>query len=764
MKNEKIKEFLTKLTQEEGFKVEFLKLKEKVEKKGFSKKDNEKFISECLLPWSKKLGYELTKKDFIDFDRTQKPTEITGLSPTELKNVSGGGLMLWSLFAMFGSALAGLAGGGGSTGNNANTNSGSFSSSLVEYSPTGIASQDYYDYHYGTTPADFVSGAAEGAGTTISESSQQTQPTPAGDTYSPINPSTWQDVPEQIGLNQNMFSPSGTPLITTPDTGSDEQAPGLFSRIGATIGKGLVWAGNALNDYAEDYMNNYGETSVEEHNRLYGEPSARVSGQNYGGTTDGPSASAVDESEPPLGAGAAPVDFVSGAVDGTGATISASSQQEQTTPADDTSSPITPSTWQEVPEQSCGSAEKPMSTALVTTPGQPQASVGDSGQNYARSSPRPSVFPQPRLAGNVGQYGKNIGDASSTSNGGQETINMLSDIHSAENANFKLFETQTNQNESHIGTALVSTSEQASGSLANPVSAEELSANSTFTGPASSVTAGGIRWHLNTQGGTVFERDISSEDNGAVVQQTTTTNGFTTGPVTSTVPESAASSTGSAPLGLLGYEQSSGGFGAAESAGTTRPTAPKGPTGIASYDNYLVGAGEIPSGTGTTPVDFGISTVAGNAGGDGGQSVLSQAPQTHNSTPVGAPMFTKTNTTQGKATLNATQNNTDSNATQGRSSFTSNDGPKLKDDLKKFATGMAVGLTTMTGIAGALAAGSSGDESQQNASKTKETTAKTEDKKSTKEAKKESDFMHLFMENLQKNSPEASQYLNSRNK
>ena len=70
MKNEKIKEFLTKLVQEEDFKDEFLKIKEKVEKKGFSKEVNEQFISEYLLPWSKKLGYELTKKDFIDFDRT----------------------------------------------------------------------------------------------------------------------------------------------------------------------------------------------------------------------------------------------------------------------------------------------------------------------------------------------------------------------------------------------------------------------------------------------------------------------------------------------------------------------------------------------------------------------------------------------------------------------------------------------------------------------------------------------------------------------
>lgn len=134
MKNEKIKEFLTKIAQEEGFKVEFLKFKEKVEKKGFSKKDNEKLISECLLPWSKKLGYKLTKKDFIDFDRTQKPTEITGLSPAELENVSGGGFtMLFALFAMFGSALAGGIGGGDSTNKNQKKGQDSFSTSLTQY-------------------------------------------------------------------------------------------------------------------------------------------------------------------------------------------------------------------------------------------------------------------------------------------------------------------------------------------------------------------------------------------------------------------------------------------------------------------------------------------------------------------------------------------------------------------------------------------------------------------------------------------------------
>ena len=152
MKNEKIKEFLTKLAQEEGFKVEFLKLKEKVEKKGFSKKDNEKLIAEYLLPWSKKLGYKLSKKDFIDFDRTQKPTEITGLSPVELENVSGGAWpMFLAIFAMIGGAFAGGAS-GGTTGNNAKTNNNFDSTDLTFSYSSPVTSNSSLDFSsYGSS-------------------------------------------------------------------------------------------------------------------------------------------------------------------------------------------------------------------------------------------------------------------------------------------------------------------------------------------------------------------------------------------------------------------------------------------------------------------------------------------------------------------------------------------------------------------------------------------------------------------------------------
>ena len=557
MKNEKIKEFLTKLAQEEGFKDDFLELKEKVKKKGFSKKDNEKFISECLLPWSKKLGYKLTKKDFIDFDRTQKPTEITGLSPAELENVSGGGFtMLFALFAMFGSALAGGIGGGSST-------SGTTKTSSVNYNRTDVASQNYYNYHYGTTPArdvfspinpstwEEISDQSGSAGEEYAQTDAKSQKGPTGidsmdygleyDEYEanygetpvdfemPQNASVEQvqtetedlNYSDPFGSNQNMFYHSGTPLVTSPESGSQEQAPGLLSHIGNTLWAGVNKLVNVVHNYAENYMKNYGETSVEEYDRHHGET---------------------------------PADFGSGAAAGAGTTVSEASHQAQPTPAGDTSSPINPSTRHDVPEQTGAAA----------------------GQ------------------------------------------------------------------------------------------------------------AGG------------------------------------------------------------------------ESA--TRPTAPQGSTGIASMDYYEANYGE-------TPADFATGTAEGDAAGDGGQSVLSQSPQTPNSTPVGAPMFTQTNTTQGNSTFSATQNNTTSNTTsESFTSGSSQNGQSWKDFAKQAATG-AAGIIAAVGVPTAIAVGLSklpdNAVQQNNTDKTKGTSKKTEEKTSIKETKKEgNDFALSFMKNLQK-TPEAFEYLKS---
>ncbi len=574
MKNEKIKEFLTKLAQEEGFKNEFLKLKEKVEKKGFSKKDNEKFISECLLPWSKKLGYKLSKKDFIDFDRTQKPTEITGLTTEQLENVSGGGFpMLFALFSIFGGALAGLAGGGGSTGNNANTNSGSFSSSLVEYSPTGMASQDYYDYHYGTTPADFGSGTATGAGATSASSD---------------TPSDW-----------------------TTD---------------------------------QDYLS---------------------SAQRFEGTEN---TSEADFNNP--FAGREPIYTQPGLdspASGAGTTASESSQQAQPTPAGDTYSPINPSTWQDVPEQTGAAAGRPMSTALVTTPGQPQTSVEDYNENFARSS--------------------------AAVDSGENVVQMLKDIHAAENT-----------------------------SPASSQQAQPTPAGDTYS-PINPSTWQDVSEQTGTAEGAGTTISKSSQ------QAQPTPAGDTYSPINPStwqdVPEQAGTTAG---------------------ADTTAPTAQKGPTGIASYDNYLVGEGELPSGTGTTPVAFGSGAAAGA-----------------DTTTSG--LFTQTNTTQGNSTFNANQNHTTSNDTQGTSSFSSaQNGQSWKEFAKGTAQLAGIG-TVLTGatLGTAVAVGAAGsvlDEALTNI--TKKTANKTKDKKSTKETKEEgSDFMRNFMENLKKTGPEASKYLDS---
>lgn len=114
MKNEVVKEFLIRLAQEKEFKEEFLKLQKKVAAGGFSNKDNEMFISECLVPWSKRLGYNLTRNDFITFDKTQDPTEITGISKEELANVVGGVGFLTALTSLL---LVGTTAFGGTVGN-----------------------------------------------------------------------------------------------------------------------------------------------------------------------------------------------------------------------------------------------------------------------------------------------------------------------------------------------------------------------------------------------------------------------------------------------------------------------------------------------------------------------------------------------------------------------------------------------------------------------------------------------------------------------
>ncbi len=90
MKNEQIQEFFTKVAQDESFKAEILKLNKKMEAKKISEKDGKNFISKVVLPKAKKLGYDFTEVDFVEFSKSQEMANLTELSPEDLENVSGG--------------------------------------------------------------------------------------------------------------------------------------------------------------------------------------------------------------------------------------------------------------------------------------------------------------------------------------------------------------------------------------------------------------------------------------------------------------------------------------------------------------------------------------------------------------------------------------------------------------------------------------------------------------------------------------------------
>ncbi len=94
MESEKIRGFLTKLVQEEKFKEEFLKIDKEIKEKRYSRQEEEKFLANWLLPWSKKLGYSITIQELIDFGQNLKQNlkqnELKELLSEDLKNVIGG--------------------------------------------------------------------------------------------------------------------------------------------------------------------------------------------------------------------------------------------------------------------------------------------------------------------------------------------------------------------------------------------------------------------------------------------------------------------------------------------------------------------------------------------------------------------------------------------------------------------------------------------------------------------------------------------------
>ena len=262
MKNEVVKEFLIRLAQEKEFKEEFLKLQKKVTAESFSNKDNEMFISECLVPWSKRLGYNLTRNDFITFDKTQAPNEITGLSQEELANVSGGIGFLTTLTTLL---LVGTSAFGGTVGN-------------------------FTDGSVLTPPK-----AEKTAGSALM--SLASDPVPGGDNAVSVVNDTFQNSPDSAGGAVVTGSPSAfvpaqnTSIVQSPDSpysdlinspAMDGSSSALYNNFDYDQGPGQITN--------RDYNRDYGQTPAN-HSASYipdhGGPSAASTNSSVGETSIG---------------------------------------------------------------------------------------------------------------------------------------------------------------------------------------------------------------------------------------------------------------------------------------------------------------------------------------------------------------------------------------------------------------------------------------------------------------------------------------------
>lgn len=90
MKDEQIKEFLTKAAHDEDFKKEFLIFAESVNDEEFFEDERDKFLKKILIPWSKRLGYNFSYNELINFDRIQNTEKISSICADNIKKVSGG--------------------------------------------------------------------------------------------------------------------------------------------------------------------------------------------------------------------------------------------------------------------------------------------------------------------------------------------------------------------------------------------------------------------------------------------------------------------------------------------------------------------------------------------------------------------------------------------------------------------------------------------------------------------------------------------------
>ncbi len=89
MSNEKIKEFYAKLETIAEFKknVENLKLHRSED---LSEECIRKIVSEIILPWDKKLGYNFSEAELLEFEKSQASSMKEKLNTEDLENVSGG--------------------------------------------------------------------------------------------------------------------------------------------------------------------------------------------------------------------------------------------------------------------------------------------------------------------------------------------------------------------------------------------------------------------------------------------------------------------------------------------------------------------------------------------------------------------------------------------------------------------------------------------------------------------------------------------------
>ncbi len=86
MKSAQIQEFFTNVINDESFKAEVLRLKEELDAKKLNEQDVQKFVGKVLLPKAKKLGYDFTCEQLLNYG--QEAAEM--LDDEMLEHITGG--------------------------------------------------------------------------------------------------------------------------------------------------------------------------------------------------------------------------------------------------------------------------------------------------------------------------------------------------------------------------------------------------------------------------------------------------------------------------------------------------------------------------------------------------------------------------------------------------------------------------------------------------------------------------------------------------